>query len=796
MYYEVSVPLKLDINLTYTSPIALDPGIRVIVTVGSRMYTGIVIKEVTPEELNPDIRYKKVLEVVDDVPVMSASMLHLAKWMSDYYWTSQGVVIDTMLPLALKHHVTQKVRLRNKDCEKIANFTEQHIVTTLAETNDWIPIETLRGKAKNLHFYHALENLEQQQIIEVYRTFDEKIKPKYANFIRILPPPEVALTKAQAKAYDTITSNAGPSNAIPLSLLAKDVSYAIIKTLQTKGYIEVFSQPIEVDLFHFPENQQASQVELNDEQKTALQKIINTLDQNTFKTFLLYGVTGSGKTEVYINAVLHCQRLGKSALMLVPEIALTPQMVHRFYLVFGKEIAVLHSNLNDRERYLQWKQIAEGRIKIVIGARSAIFAPLRNIGVIIVDEEHENSYKQEHQPCYHARDIAVMRGSMEQATVILGSATPSLESWDNVLKKKYSLLQLHTRPAGASLPAVEIVDMRVQKTDTFFSDILKEKIQDRLNKREQIILFHNRRGYANYVQCVHCGNVFKCSNCDISLAYHKVINSVVCHYCGFSEEVARVCTCGSRYFIYGSPGTEQIEAQLRLLFPKAKVLRMDSDTTHKKNIYNEMYESMQEHHIDILLGTQMISKGLDFHNVTLVGVVMADVSLNIPDFRSTERTFQLLTQVAGRSGRGAKNGEVVIQTLSPEHYAIVYALQQDFLSFSHTEIIMRAEAFYPPKCKLCRVLFSCDNLEFLQKVLSTQQGLLTQIAGQFPEDEFVVLPFLEAPISRIKNKYRYHFIIKSVKVGYVHRFLREFTSAFQCPAGVQMTIDVDAMSLL
>jgi len=802
MYYEISIPIKIKNNLTYISTVALAPGIRVIVSVGNALFTGIVIKQIADDQIDSNIRYKRILEIVDDIPVLSGDMLRLAHWMAKYYWTAPGIVIDTMLPLVLKHQVTQKVRLMETGLPAKAGRlpsspTEQTILEILSASDDWVDIDVVRKQVKGLHFYHSIESLEKQGEIEVFRKFDETIKPKFANFIKLLPYPEsVKLTSAQEKAFDKITS-AMTTGDIPLSHLAKEVSYALIKALQAKKMIEVYSAKVDTDIFHFPQRQTKDQIELNSQQCSAVKSIVESIDRASYHTFLLFGVTGSGKTEVYIHAVLHCQKLGKSALMLVPEIALTPQMVHRFYHVFGPDIAVLHSNLSDRERYLQWKQIYQGNIKIVIGTRSAVFAPLENIGVIIVDEEHDNSYKQDHQPCYHARDIAVMRGSMAGATVILGSATPSLESWDNVLKKKYSLLQLSIRPSGATLPEVQIVDMRSADDSSFFSDILKNKIQDRLQKKEQIILFHNRRGYANFVQCINCGQVFKCPSCDISLYYHKADNRLVCHYCGHAEDTPRKCpSCNSYHFMYGAPGTQQIEMQLRVLFPSAKILRIDSDTTKKKNAIQEMFDSMKSGHIDILLGTQMISKGLDFHNVTLVGVIMADISLNIPDFRATERTFQQLTQVAGRSGRGQKKGEVVIQTLRADHYAIVYALQQDYLSYSHNEILMRREALYPPHFRLCRVLFTSTDLALLKQTLATHHTLLMSLQMQFPPEEFLLLSFIEAPFPRINSKYRYHFIIKSLKMAYIHQFLSRFVEEFHCPPNIQMVVDVDPMGLM
>jgi primosomal protein N' (replication factor Y) len=574
----------------------------------------------------------------------------------------------------------------------------------------------------------------------------------------------------------------------------------VIKSLKSKNIIDVYPKKIDLDLFKFPEVSEQRKISLTGEQVNAVDTINQCLQKQIYQTHLLYGITGSGKTEVYIEAIKYCQSMGKSALMLIPEIALTPQTVLRFFHAFGKDIAVLHSNLTDRERYLQWKQIASGNIKIVIGARSAVFAPLTNLGLIIVDEEHETSYKQDHQPCYNGRDIAVKRGELENAVVILGSATPSLESWYNSIgnKPKYNLLKLTSRPATAILPTVKIIDIKLEEDrETFFSHELKEKIQDRLDKKEQIILFHNRRGYSSFLQCCHCGILSKCPNCEISLNYHKNDNILLCHYCGYNEVVPRKCPeCKSYHFLYGAPGTEQIAAQLKLLFPTAKILRMDSDTTKTKSSFHDMYDAMRNKHIDILLGTQMISKGLDFHNVTLVGVVMADVTLNIPDFRSSERTFQLLTQVAGRSGRGEKHGEVIIQSRMPDNYAITLAMRQDFDAFSKEELSMRSMASFSPVYKMARVLFTSVDLAFLKETLVNNRLLLLKLKQEFAEDELILLPFIEAPLPKIKNKYRYHFIIKATKSSIIQGFLDKFICEFLCPSKIDMQIDVDPLGLM
>jgi len=871
-YYFISVPLNLENKLIYKYSHSLSKGIRVIVSVGRNLVTGIVIKECDLENLSSTVSYKSILEIVDDKPVMSENMIKLAEWMSNYYKTALGVIIDTMLPLAMKHNVSQKVRLVNAltkypfndDCLKkktqyvpdsenhvdvhakiyceaeleilnilhdydtqpISKYTLDPLINHKNSINkdttntkmkqmysNWIQISDLREQVKSRDFYKIIEKLEKEKVIEVYRTFDEKIKPKYATFVKVLPVNASnidslkKLTDKQQEAYNIILDRNGDIGGnhldikkyqeFALSKISSKISYAIIKALKIKKLIDVYPKKVEPTLFEYIEKKEPKKIEYNAEQIAAISKIKNIISKQTFKTFLLYGVTGSGKTEVYIEVIKECLRYGKTAIIQVPEISLTPQTIQRFYNIFGDDIAILHSGLNDRERYFQWKMISNGSIKIVIGVRSAVFAPISNIGVIIVDEEHESSYKQDHHPCYNGRDIAVMRGAIEKAVVILGSATPSLESWANSLNSKYELLTIEERPGNAVLPYVTIIDMKNEEKDSYFSNELKAKIQDRLTNNEQIILFHNRRGYTNFIQCVNCGKLYKCQNCDISLTYHKNDNKMICHYCGFFEIVPRKCTdCGGYHFLFGSPGTEQLESQIKILFPSAKVLRMDSDTTKKKESYNDMFEAMRNQHIDILLGTQMISKGLDFPNVTLVGVILAEITLNLPDFRSAEKTFQLLTQVAGRSGRGDKKGEVIIQTRNPDHYALICASKQDFLSFSYKEMLIRAELFYPPKYKLCRIIFSCTDLDFLKEKLVNSQFLLLKLRNDFPQDEFLLLPFIEAPLSKINNKYRYHLILKSAKSTYIQVFLDNFIKEFQCPKKINMTIDIDPISLM
>ncbi|HPK40821.1 MAG TPA: primosomal protein N', partial [Candidatus Cloacimonadota bacterium] len=691
-YYHIALAINLDIELTYSSDEQLARGTRVIVSMGRNIMTGVVWQEIAEQDLDKKIRYKKIIEVVDKEPIVNKDLLELSVWMSSYYRVKPGFIIESMLPLSMNLQVQMKIKLKDElnqesllkklQVNKTAYSDEYETIISIIQglesflrTNsgsEWMEINDLRKTIKVEHFYFWAEWLEEHKYIEIFRKYDEKVKQKVANFIILKEElAEIKLTEKQQEAYDIIKSF---GNDFPLSKVADSITYSIIKALKLKGLIEVVPKKLREEPYPFPAVQKIRNITLTDEQKTAIERIRPDIIKHVFKTYLIFGITGSGKTEIYIELILETIKQGKNALMLVPEISLTPQMVEKFYHVFGENIAVLHSSLNDRQRFNQWKKIKNNQCRIVIGARSAIFAPLADIGLIIVDEEHEGSYKQDNTPAYQGRDVAVMRAKINKCVCILGSATPSLESWQNAQNNKYELITLSERPYTAKLPQVHIIDMKDAGAEKLISDFLCEKITERLERKEQIILFQNRRGYSSYIQCLKCGELFKCSECDISMSYHKYDLELCCHYCGKKEHVPRKCpSCGSYLFSYGSAGTEQIELWLEKTFPEARILRMDSDTTKKKDAYESMFHSMRQGHVDILLGTQMISKGLDFPNVTLVGVVSAEVSLNVPDFRSAERTFQLMTQVAGRSGRGDKEGEVIIQTYNPEHYSLVFA---------------------------------------------------------------------------------------------------------------------------
>lgn len=529
-------------------------------------------------------------------------------------------------------------------------------------------------------------------------------------------------------------------------------------------------------------------VTLNEEQQYAVNKVLNTLGLH--KVFLLYGITGSGKTEVYMNIIKEAIKKNKTAIMLVPEISLTPQIVERFVLRFGKDVAILHSGLNDGERYDEYRKIQNGDVHIVVGARSAIFAPIKNIGVIIIDEEHSSTYKQDNHPRYHARDVAILRGKYHHAPVVLGSATPSLESMARAGKKVYELLTLKTRAGKGSLPQVHIVDMKqeVKKKNFIFSELLLQKIQEKLDKKEQIILFLNRRGYTSLSSCGNCGAVMKCPNCDISLTYHKTSNMLRCHYCGYATKKVTICPkCHSTNMKDFGLGTQKLEEELHHLFKNARIVRMDMDTTSKKGAHQKIIEDFGNGLYDILVGTQMIAKGLDFKKVTLVGVMNADASLNIPDFRSSERTFQLLCQVSGRAGRGEDKGEVIIQSYNNNHYSITLAKHHDYIRFYQEEMKIRKQLNYSPYYYIILIRISTKDYELsFQEAKKVGEYLRSHLS----KTTYILGPAM-ASVFRVDNVYYQQCIIKYQKDENLKSTLLSLDNHYKGLSKVSLEIDIN-----
>ena len=562
-----------------------------------------------------------------------------------------------------------------------------------------------------------------------------------------------------------------------------------LNTLEKNGLIKFIYE--EDYRYKFNTNNRDTRVILNNEQEVCVNKVTNSFGIS--KTFLLYGVTGSGKTEVYMNIIEKAINKGMSAIMLVPEISLTPQIVERFALRFGDNIAILHSGLSDAEKYDEYRKITMGKVRIVVGARSAIFAPLTNIGVIIIDEEHTATYKQENHPRYHARDIAILRSEYHNCPIVLGSATPSLESFARAMNKNYELLVMKKRANNMVLPDVHIVDMKeeIKRGNYTFSKLLIDKINEKISKGEQVILLLNRRGYSPLIKCSKCGEVEKCPNCDISLTYHKSSDSLRCHYCNYTKKCPSKCMkCGSTDIKGIGLGTEKLEQEIIDKF-KARVIRMDADTTSKKGMHEKIIKEFGLGKYDILLGTQMIAKGLDFPKVTLVGVINADMSLCVPDFRSSERTFQLLSQVSGRAGRGKYPGEVIIQTFNPNHYSIRYAKNHDYLNFYKEEMAIRKQLNYSPYYFITLVRISCKNYEEGFKHANKIKDYLEK---NLSSDTILLGPTM-ASMFKINNIYNYQCIIKYKKDLKLKDTLINIDNIYKTNNKVNVEIDVDPIRL-
>ncbi|HWD21082.1 MAG TPA: primosomal protein N' [Verrucomicrobiae bacterium] len=624
-------------------------------------------------------------------------------------------------------------------------------------------------------------------------------------FVRALPGDDAALTRRQREIFQLV--RAQPDWPLQSFLAAAKTTAPMLRKLEDKGLLVIAPQISERDPYARETILPTTPLTLNPEQRAALDPILAAMESPGKKPpFLLYGVTGSGKTEVYLQAIARALELGRGAIVLVPEISLTPQTVERFKARFTSGprptlVAVLHSHLSGGERHDEWHKIRQGRARIVIGARSAVFAPVASLGLIIVDEEHEHSYKQEEAPRYHARDVAVVRAQIEGAVAVLGSATPSMESYHNVDKGKYRLLEMPSRVDDRKMPIVRVVDMRLaarqEKGTPIFSPQLKEAITKRLERSEQTLLFLNRRGFASSLQCPLCGYVAQCPNCSLSLTYHRQAQRLKCHICSHDVPAPLVCPdpkCRNPAIRFAGVGTERVEATLSKLFPKARVRRMDSDTLKRKEDYRNILGDFRTGKIDILVGTQMIAKGLHFPNVTLVGIVHADLALHLPDFRAGERTFQLLTQVAGRAGRGDVEGEVFVQAFTPFHPAIQYARRHDFRGFYEQEIDFRRQLNYPPLGRLALILLRGKNED---KVKLSAEHVKNELAKETASLRGLVISGpAAAPLARAEGNYRYQIMLRTKQMSALSGCLALLSGRLALPEDVTMTIDVDPASLI
>jgi primosomal protein N' (replication factor Y) (superfamily II helicase) len=823
-FADIALPIPVFQNYTYEIPEIMSPiiktGFRVLVPVGKRKMTGYVIN--IKDECDR-IDLKPIHDLIDKSPAISDELIRLAKWISDYYICPLGEVIKAMLPGGINLESKTYLKLiQNETAAKTyleKNRTpRQNKILQLLLTQNQISVQQLRKRFRGANLsFSILKLIEAGLINQELRVSAAKTNIKYEIRIRLSNANknkeifEQALddlkksAPVQAKCFKIVQNE----KQISLKNLLKQTgaSSSVITSLIKKKYVEKYEKEVFRSYLKITPPATLTKLSLNEYQKRAIFHISEAIELGKYKTFLVHGVTGSGKTQVYIEAIKTALQKEKTAIVLVPEISLTPQTVRRFTQNFPDMVAVLHSRMSPGERYDSWRKLKQGRFKIAIGPRSAIFAPLDNLGLIVVDEEHESSYKQyDSQPLYHARDVAVIRGTLHNAVVVLGSATPSLESYYNTKSSKYHLLELPGRIEEIPMPKVTIVDMLTQhkrypgKSVSVFSKPLQEKIEEKLTLGQQIILLQNRRGFSTYVKCKDCGFIEKCDHCEITLTYHAPGKRLRCHYCDFNKSAPDSCPdCGGSDILFKGIGTQKVEQELSKLFPQARVVRMDLDTTSRKHAHDQILGDFARGNYDILLGTQMVAKGLDFQNVTLVGVISADTSLLLPDFRSSERTFQLLTQVAGRAGRKDLLGEVIIQTYSPDNPGLIFARDHNSNGFFLDELPFRRELNYPPFGRLIYVLFKGEIEEKVEQAANSFFSCL-----KFPANMGEIFGPIRSPLARIQDKYRWQIIIKSDKKPdpsgkisrqYLHEALTRFKSKKRI-RDVRITIDIDPISLL
>jgi primosomal protein N' (replication factor Y) len=835
-FCDVALPVPLDRTFTYavngTVPTV---GARVLVPFSGQRLIGVVVR-VHDDQPKDGTTIKSVQQVLDNAPLLSDELMHLAKWIAQYYISSLGEVLRCMMPLAaevrrivtyriaeagrrvLHESVTlldgatkavsrqSKLPAEDRDCE----FAALHYLTDgRAARASAVRSATKAGKA-------LLDGMVRKKWITREAYAEERDARRTERIAVLVPDTRIPkLNENQTAILAELAAAGGRMRVIDLresiTLREHGVPASTLSTLVKRGLVAIEEAPEEFYLggIACDGKKNAHEHALNEAQMEALSSIAAAMAQGGFKPMLLYGITGSGKTTVYFAAMQRALDAGRSALLLVPEIGLTPAMAGQMFAAFGSQVALLHSGLTPDERAEQWHRIRRGEARIVVGTRSAVFAPMVNLGLILVDEEHDGSYKQEETPRYHARDVAVMRAKFNQAVVVLGSATPSLESWANSERGRYARIEMLCRVMSRPLPAVELVDMRSEFKETgkeeIFSRQLVSETQATLDRGEQAMILLNRRGYSFTVLCRSCGEKIECENCAIAMTYHKPSaqmdlhvhtgDRLECHYCGSRRSVPKLCPkCGSEHLFYLGAGSQQGEERLQELFPSARIGRMDRDTVRGRGDIERLLTRLHSGEINLLVGTQMIAKGHDVHGITLVGVVGADSALGLPDFRTAERVFQLLTQVSGRAGRGELPGRVLVQTYHPEHYAIRCAAAHDYTGFVAKEMQFRRWMHYPPSGVLA-------NLVVQGKTLEEASGL-TAILGRWfesaPLDKVRVLGPAPAPISRLKRIYRFHFVLKAERRDALGRTLRSLLAYAESQSVPRrnLIVDVDAIHLM
>jgi primosomal protein N' (replication factor Y) len=803
-FVDVSLPVPLDQSFTYLLPETLrhrvKAGCRILVPFGTRKLTGVILR---CHDEPPDVAVREAMRLLDSEPVLSEELIALGRWIAGYYCAPLGDVLRGMLPLASEirrgkvytltdagRDAARQLLLDSSPDDpaaKVLGMLEKRPLSA-AYLAKALPLADKAIRALERKAFIVAEQVQTER--DPLRAPAERLRVELDS-TRRRSDTEIKLNKPERELVAFLELHPGSHNLKQLEEMVKNASPAA-RSLARKGLVTL--QP---DTVAYQGPIRAKHA-LNPSQQAAFERIAEAIEARRFQTFLIHGVTGSGKTEVYLTAIETALAAGRGALLLVPEIALTPQMAGQFFSRFGDRVAILHSAFTDVERTEQWRRIRSGAASVVVGTRSGVFAPVQNLGLIVVDEEHDGSYKQEETPRYNGRDVAIMRAQKAEACVVLGSATPSLESRYNAEKGKYTLLELPGRIEARPMPEVELIDMRQEFLETRKQETFSRKLLDALGTRlesgEQTIVLLNRRGFSSFVACRACGERVQCINCSLTLTYHKRDRRLLCHYCGYAEKVPSACPkCSSEHIYFLGLGSERVEEELHRAFPTARIARLDRDTVTGKRQYETILHDFREGHYDILVGTQMIAKGHDIPNVTLVGVVSADIGLGMPDFRAAERTFQLLTQVAGRAGRGSVPGIVLVQTTNPDHYAVRLAAMQDYNGFYAKELNFRRMMMYPPFSAMANVLVRSEKQEMAMR-MSSELGILLNP----PPERLRIMGPAEAPVPRLKNEYRYQFLVKASSRKALNELLqsvRKYAVDHKWGATALM-VDVDPLTLM
>ncbi|QQG67024.1 primosomal protein N' [Desulfobulbus oligotrophicus] len=763
--YEVAVDAPLATTLTYSQPVErVDPlptGCCVRVPLGKRLVVGYILGVVHHQNLDEQpFTVKPIAEVLLESPLFPPALIPLYQWIARYYLYPIGKVLRTAIPLTPGSRSSQRVRAKMRSVISPGPLLLSQLSTAVDHGGDAV-------------------------VDHLQRNYSITLKPAEKKTLQLFLS---IFCEHEQHPIDRLLITRQYPGASPR--LRRLCELGILEETDEQVIRDPFSRVMETPL---------RPVQLTREQKAVLETVLPTLATGNFSPFLLHGVTGCGKTEVYLQTVQHALDLGKTALILVPEIALAAQLESHFYARFGAQLAILHSGLSDGQRFDQWQAVRSGKVSVVLGARSAVFAPLENIGVIIVDEEHEPAYKQEDGLRYNARDLAVLRAKMTGCPVILGSATPSVVSYFHSMQDKYTLLTMTTRVKEQALPLVEIVDLTTTKRsrpDLAFSDELIRAVAETLHQGKQSLLFVNRRGFSPFMLCRDCGFILQCQHCHVSLTLHRKNNRLLCHYCGAGQPVHTICpVCHSPRITGMGIGSERVEEEVKQLFPEARVARLDSDTAVKRNYYLKVLQKIQAREIDILIGTQMIAKGLHFPHITLVGVIWADSGLGMPDYKSAERTFALLAQVTGRAGRGEDRGRVIVQTYQPHHYSIVLAQNQDYQAFFTSETAVRRPLGYPPFSRLVNIRFSGLREKQVEEAARQSASFLRQ---QHQHGQVEILGPSPSPLPKLKNHIRWQLLLKSPSSPLLHALCEALSSEKKriCPSSVTMSIDVDPENMM